>query len=115
MCGDVSVKIAFALTELTGDCRRYLDSWMGGYDEDFPVVQIVKDNQTLAQSCREEFLVYDSVSQLAEPFYNLQGAILKCPASMLSHSVLLHVPGHTEILLALFLLLDYRLLSNLQP
>lgn len=47
MCGDVSVKIAVALTELTGGCRRYLGSWTGGYDKGFPIAQNVKDNQTL--------------------------------------------------------------------
>lgn len=35
LCGDLSLKIAFAfaLSELTGDCRRYLDLWTGVYSK----------------------------------------------------------------------------------
>lgn len=106
----ISVKISFALFASTGDCRTC------GYDKNFPTLQIVKDNQTLAQrevQRSKGFLLMRS--QLAEPLHNVQCAILKNPDSLLSHSVLFHAPGHKEILPTLFLLPDYGLLSLLQP
>lgn len=100
----ISVKIAFALFAATGDCRTC------GYDKNFPTLQIVKDNQTLAQRGVQRSKGF-LTSQLTEPLHNLQGEIPRNPASLVSHSVLFHAPGHTGILLTSFLLPDYGLLN----
>lgn len=62
------LKVAFALLASAGDFRTC------GYDKNFPTLQIVKDNQALAQRGVQRSKGFLSItSQLAEPLRNLQG------------------------------------------